>query len=144
MHDRPTVHELLGALQRFLDEDVVPATDGRRQFLARVAANVARMVDRELEHEDAQLAAEWSRLCGILGDQPAPPGRAALRQAIVARTQDLCERIRRGDVDGDGPPRRAVVEHLRATVRDKLLVANPKWLGTAAGDASAGGGTPAA
>ena len=55
MQDRPTVHELLDALGRFLDEEIVPATDGRRQFLARVAANVARMVDRELAAEETQL-----------------------------------------------------------------------------------------
>ena len=77
MQDRPTVHELLDALGRFLDEEIVPATDGRRQFLARVAANVARMVDRELAAEDTQLVEEWSRLQTLhavaTGSPPSDP-----------------------------------------------------------------------
>lgn len=129
MQDRPTVHELLEALGRFLDEDIVPATDGRRQFLARVAANVARLVDREVAQEDEQLAAEWARLGALLGPPPArePGGRAAMRAAIGEATGQLCERIRAGLAD-DGPVRAVVLDHLRSTVREKLLVANPAWL----------------
>jgi hypothetical protein len=132
MHDRPTAHELLTALQRFLDEEIVPATDGRRQFLARVAANVARMLDREIEGEETQLAAEWRGLDAVLGAASAPAGRAELRAAIARRTEELCDRIRSGEADEESPFRRAVLDHLRGTVRDKLLVANPAWLGPAA------------
>ncbi|HZR80857.1 MAG TPA: DUF6285 domain-containing protein [Candidatus Binatia bacterium] len=128
MHDRPTAHELLTALQRFLDEDVVPATEGRRQFLARVAANVARTVDRELASEEEQLRAEWRGLDALLGVEPEPATRADLRAAIARRTESLCARIRAGDADGDTPFRETLFAHLRATVRDKLLVANPAWL----------------
>lgn len=127
MQDRPTIHELLDALGRFLDEEIVPATDGRRQFLARVAANVARLVDRELAHEDEQLEAEWRRLVAILGPAPRPDGRDALRAAIAGATDRLCERIRAGEAD-DGPVRDAVLDHLRRTVREKLVVSNPAWL----------------
>jgi Domain of unknown function (DUF6285) len=138
MHDRPTVHELLTALHRFLDEEIVPATEGRRQFLARVAANVARMIDRELAGEEEGLRAEWARLDGLLGvEEDLPEAREALRKAIVRRTEALCERIRAGVADDDTPFRRALVAHLRETVREKLLAANPAWLGTAAGPAAA-------
>jgi hypothetical protein len=134
MHDRPTVHELLGALQRFLEEDVVPATDGRRQFLARVAANVTGMIDRELAHDDERLRAEWQRLAALVPGEPSPGGgdgpatQAELRDAIARATEVLCARIRAGDADDEGAFRRAVLDHVRATVRDKLLVANPRWL----------------
>jgi len=131
MQDRPTVHELLESLGRFLDEEIVPATEGRRQFLARVAANVARLVDRELACEDAQLDDEWRRLRaipGLLGEGTEPTGREGLRRAIADGTAELAKRIRSGEVDGDGPLRAAMLDHLRRTVRDKLVVSNPAWL----------------
>jgi len=131
MQDRPTVHELLEALGRFLDEEIVPGTEGRKQFLARVAANVARLVDRELASEEPQLDDEWRRLRGIPGlvaGGAEPTGRVALRRAIAAATADLAGRIRSGEVDVEGPRRAAVLDHLRRTVREKLVVSNPAWI----------------
>lgn len=128
MQDRPTWEELLDAVRQFLEHDVVPALDGPRRFHARVAANVLAIVTRELTLEEEQLRAEWERLGSVLGDSvPPPAGRAALRAALRERTAQLCERIRRGDAD-DGPWRDAVWQHVRATVREKLAVANPRYL----------------
>jgi hypothetical protein len=44
----PTTSELLAAVREFLADDVMPATEGRLQFHARVAANVLAQVEREL------------------------------------------------------------------------------------------------
>ena len=49
------VDELLEAVREFLTNDVMPSTDGRVSFHARVAANVVAIVEREL----AQPAREW-------------------------------------------------------------------------------------
>jgi len=127
MQDRPTVAELLDAVRGFLEKDAVDGLDGTAKFHARVAANVLAIAARELELEPAQLAAEWQRLAALLGSLPAPADLAALRQATRERTEALCERIRNGDADG-GPFRDAVLAHVRATVREKLAVANPKLL----------------
>ncbi len=127
MQDRPTVAELLDAVQGFLEKDVIAALDGTAKFHARVAANVLAVVGRELEMEPAQLAAEWQRLDALLGSAPTPGDLAALRQGVRARTEQLCERIRRGDADA-GAFRDAVLAHVRATVCEKLAVANPKLL----------------
>ena len=62
MQDRPTIPELLTAVTHLLDEEVVPNLSGSRQFYGRVAANVLRIVMRELEHGEEQSAAEWQRL----------------------------------------------------------------------------------
>ncbi len=143
MQDRPTVHELLESLGRFLDEEIVPATEGRRQFLARVAANVARLVDRELASEESQLDDEWRRLRAIPAlapDAAEPAGREALRAAIAGATADLARRIREGEVDADGPLRSAVLDHLRRTVRAKLVVSNPAWLAADEGTPATPGG----
>ena len=123
MQDRPTQDELLAAVEKFLDEQIVPNIEGARGFHARVAANVIRTVRREIEREEEALDREWAGLDALLGPAQRPPSRAALREALAQRNEDLCRRIREGDAG------RAVVDHVRAAVRDKLLVTNPGWVG---------------
>jgi ketosteroid isomerase-like protein len=48
MHGRPTAAELVAAVADFVESDVRGATDGQVNFHARVAANVLRIVEREL------------------------------------------------------------------------------------------------
>ena len=67
MNDRPDVAELLAAVERFLEESAVPALEGPAKYHARVAANVVRIVARELETEDEHLAREWDGLTALLG-----------------------------------------------------------------------------
>jgi len=125
VNDRPTGPELLREVERFLEREVVPRLDGPRRYHARVAANLVAIVAREIETEEAQLAAEWQRLGALLDLREAPPAqRAALREAVRERTQALAERIRRGDAD-QGAWRDEVVAHLRRTVADKLSVSKP-------------------
>jgi hypothetical protein len=127
MQDRPTYDELLAAVERLLDEEIVPNSEGARRFQARVAVNVIGIVRRELEREEEHLAAEWAGLDELLGTAERPEGRVALREALRARTAELCQRIGRGDADG-GPFREALLAYVRRTVRDKLLVSNPNWI----------------
>ncbi len=127
MQDRPTYDELLAAVERFLDDEIVAKGEGATRFHGRVAANVLRIVRRELAREDEQLVHEWAGLDALLGRAERPEGRAALRDALGQRNAALCERIRRGDADA-APFRDAALSHVRQTVRDKLLVTNPGWL----------------
>ena len=125
MNDRPTGVELLRAVERFLEQEVVPVLDGPRRYHARVAANVVAIVAREIETEEAQLLAEWERLGALLALREDRPGaRDRLRDAVGARTRALVERIRRGDAD-QGAWRAELVAHLRCTVADKLAVSRP-------------------
>ena len=61
--EKPTVRELLEAVQKFLERDLLPELEGVRRFHARVAVNVLGIVQRELA------LAELSSL--ILGTPPA-------------------------------------------------------------------------
>ena len=125
MHDRPSALELLEAVRRFLQDDVVEALDGHLKYQARVAANVTAIVAQELRCEDRHLAGEWQRLSHLLSDDAsAATDREALRQALHARNEELSRRIRAGDADA-GRWRADVIAHLRQTVRDKLEVAKP-------------------
>ena len=132
MQDRPTALELLEAVRGFVEADVVPVLEGRRRFLALVAANVLGIVGRELAGEEEALLAEWERLGRLLGDETVPPPArlATLRTGVQERTASLAERVRRGEADV-GPRAEATRAHVRETVREKLRVANPRYLGAA-------------
>jgi hypothetical protein len=110
-HDRPTSVELVEAVREFLERDVMSATEGRVQFHTRVAVNVLGMVQRELE----------------LGPEQAAAHRQRLDALGFADEGELAAAIRRGDVDDRYDEIKAAVA---ATVRDKLTVANPKYLDT--------------
>jgi hypothetical protein len=136
MQDRPTALELLAAVRDFITRHVVPALDGSRRFHARVAANVLAIVERELRDADAQLREEWAGLRALCvsgadvatPDDDVPPGDpAVLRAAVAALNADLAARIRNGDADA-GAFREVVLRHLRATIDDKLRIANPGYL----------------
>jgi len=127
MQDRPNYDELLTAVERFLDDEVVAKSEGALRFNGRVAANVIRIVRRELENEEASLAREWDSLAELVGEAPRPRDRDALRAVLVQRNEALAGRIQAGDTD-ERDFREAVVKHLRQTIHDKLTVTNPGWL----------------
>lgn len=127
MQDRPTFDELLAAIEHFLDTEIVPNVPGSRGFHARVSANAIRIIRRELQMEDEQLAAEWEGLDAILGAAEAPAGRAALRSGLLQRNQELCEIIRSGEAD-KGALAGQITAHVRSVVADKLRVTNPDLL----------------
>ena len=123
MNDRPTVTELIEAVRKFIEDDVVPSAGGAQKYQARVAAHVLSMVERELASQDRHLHAEWERLSALLEDDaPFPESRKEQEAGIRTRTEALVERIREGDADA-GPFRTALFAHLRETVDEKLEVA---------------------
>ncbi len=111
-HDLPDAGELLDAVREFIERDVIPVLEGRRRFHALVAANVVAMVERELRLGPAQATAHAERLARL----------------GVADEADLARAIRAGDLADRAAEVREVV---RATVADKLRVANPGYLGEA-------------
>lgn len=124
--DRPTAAELVEAVREFLDE-ARAALDGRLAFHARVAANALAIVERELRTDPAVAAAEHDRLRALLGHDGE----------LATLERELATRIRDGSLD----ERVAEVgAHVRASVRDKLAIANPAHL--AATEAGADGDVP--
>ncbi len=129
MGDRPTKLELLEAVRRFLDEDLVPELEGVRRFHARVASNALGIVAREIEHEAESLPALYSAIAALLNrSEPATTLMefAEIDRAIDALEAELCERIRAGDADA-GPFRSEVLTYLRQSVRERLAVSNPGY-----------------
>jgi hypothetical protein len=127
MADRPTKLELLEAVQKFLDSELLPELEGVRRFHTRVASNVLGIVRRELALEGEQLPERFARLAGLLERSDAPPSDPqALAQAIEALETEVCERIRAGDADA-GAWRDALLRHLQADVRERLAIDNPRY-----------------
>src|SRR5438874_12780467 len=92
MQDRPTAVELLEAVREFLEQDVMPAVEGRVRFHTRVAVNALGMLERELRLGPELAAAERARLGALLGHD-------ADRDAL---TEELAGGIRDGSLDRRG------------------------------------------
>jgi hypothetical protein len=127
MNDRPTVDELLRGVELLFDDQLIPALDGSRKYNARVAANVIRIVRRQLALEEQQLEAEWRGLDVLLEPMQRPPSLDVTRAAFARRNQELSDRIRQGDADS-GDYRALVFAHLRDVIHAKLEVSDPGWL----------------
>jgi len=113
--DRPSAEQLVVAVREFLERDVMGATEGRVNFHTRVAVNVLNIVARELELGRGFAAEERARAAALLGHDG--DARALERELAAA--------IRSGALDDRADQVRA---HVRATVREKLLIANPGYL----------------
>jgi aminoglycoside phosphotransferase (APT) family kinase protein len=113
VHDRPTMTELVGSVREYLERDVM-AVEGRVGFHARVAARVLAMVERELALGPEQARAEHARLAALLGAD------GAIRDLTV----ELARRIRADEIAATD---RATLDAVRASVRSKLAVTDPKY-----------------
>jgi hypothetical protein len=107
-HDAPSAGELVEAVREFLERDVMASTEGRVRFHARVAARALTIVERELSSADTMAVAHAQRLAALGFDSEA----------------ELAAAIRSGACDGRWGEVAAAV---RATVADKLAVANPDY-----------------
>lgn len=111
LHDVPTAAGLVEAVREFLERDVLPSVEGRVQFHTRVAINVLGMVEREL----------------ALGADQAARHQSGLAALGVSSEAELAELIRGLDPDDDRLD--GIADFVRQTVRAKLDVANPRYLG---------------
>lgn len=133
MYDRPSARELIEAARQHLETQIIPMARGTQHklyFQTLVAANVLRIVERELALGTQQRRDHWARLDAILGAQPLPPSDAAIDAGLRERNQRFCAAIRAGDYDRDAQ----VFAHLKAFASEQLAVANPRFLATLAAE----------
>ena len=109
-HGRPTAAELVAAVTEFLESDVRGATEGQVNFHARVAANVLRIVERELTGESTTAP----------GESTPAPGEST----PATDERELVAAIRDGGFDGRDAE---VMTALRTLVYDRLAVAHPGY-----------------
>jgi hypothetical protein len=99
----------VAAVAEFLSERVLPAVDGDLRYLVLVSVNALGAVEREL----------------AAGDGPSRRHVARLHGLSCADDAQLAAKIREGNLGAQDP---RVLEAVRATVRDKLAVADPRLL----------------
>ena len=117
MQDRPTSRELLDAVAELLEETLMPATDGVVRHQARVAANLCRIVQREIAGGAELDARESELLAAVLGPS------AARATDSLALSQELQDRLLAGDPELEGRAWPALLE----IVRGKLAIAKPGY-----------------
>jgi hypothetical protein len=115
-HDRPDATELIETVREFLHEKLLPTMTGHAAFETRIAANLLAIALRELEHGPRAAEAARERMARIIG-------RDGTMDDLEAA---LVQRIRAGDL---GIASEGLRAHLREAVRDRLAIANPKYLG---------------
>jgi Domain of unknown function (DUF6285) len=106
LYGRPTAAELVAAVADFLDDDVRSATEGQVNFHARVAANVLRIIERELTDDSA---AEVTDRLADLG---------------FTDEAQLAAAIRTGTLDDRAAE---VLPILRTLVRHRVQIAHPGY-----------------
>ena len=136
MQERPNKLVLLTAIARFLNEEARPAlADPRLAFRALIAANLASIVASEMMSDDDHLVSELTRLRAIFekgqdqtgpdaAGSPIPERTDARRAEVLALNTRLAHALRAADGAID---QASVASHLRATLRDKLSVDNPRF-----------------
>lgn len=117
MQYRPTVSELLSDVAALLEDEVLDAVDGPLQHRVRVAANLVRMVEREVRLGPAADAAERERLALVLGDFDSD---------LKTLRNRLADRLAEPESLGL-PWERAIYDALRATVRADLAISKPGY-----------------
>jgi len=113
-HDSPTAAELVEAVREWLEHSVVAGAQAPDPFHVRVAANVLAIVEREI----------------VLGPDQAERHRRRLARLGQPSDRALAEAIRAGSLDHRLDEVRELVWD---SVRDKLSVANPRYLERAEG-----------
>ena len=112
----PTLDELLASVRDFLHRDVMGATAGRLNFMARVAGNSLDIVRREVAAGPELRLQEQQRLQVLLGcDGQLPELRWRLVYALRNNDRTLDEK--------------QLTEYLRFAVVNQVAIDQPKYSG---------------
>ena len=114
--DMPRIDELVMSVRDFLREDVMKATHGRTQFLARVAGNSLDIVLRDLAVGDRHRKRQVARLRTLLDEDG---DLDALRRSLVGRL-----RANRMPLDHPG-----LADYLREAVVNQVAIDQPTYSG---------------
>jgi len=114
--DMPRIDELTLGVRDLLREDVMAASEGRLQFLTRVAANALDIVLRELSIGPEHRRREHQRLRDLLGKDDE---LETLRWQLVTALRDATMPLNSPEL----------AEHLRATVVNQIAIDQPRYSG---------------
>jgi len=114
--DMPRADELLQRSREFLRDSVMPETQGRTSFLARVTGNALDIVLREFELGPATRQAEQIGLESVLGKSGE----------VEALRWELVDALRSGVMPLNTP---GLADHLRNSVAAQIAIDQPRYTG---------------
>jgi aminoglycoside phosphotransferase (APT) family kinase protein len=114
--DMPRLDELVTSVRDYLRNDVMNATKGRTNFLARVAGNSLDVVLRDLAVGEKHRARQRERLREVLGETG---DLETLRRSLVMR-------LRENSIALDHP---GLAEYLREAVVNQVAIDQPSYSG---------------
>ena len=115
MQDRPTAQELLATIAELLEGEVLHALEGPLQHQVRVAGNLSRILEREIELGAENEEREVALLSEVLGEDAAGRDARALSQELVDRL----------NAAHDDQLERRALRALVEIVRGKLAIDKP-------------------
>lgn len=133
MQYEPSAEELLAAIAELLEDELLPALPDALKHKCRVAANLARILERQERLGPAAAARERDRLRALVadgGDTNPEDGGPDDTDDAVELSRRLAARIREDDDPGFRP---RAWDALVAIARDDLAIAKPghdAWEGT--------------
>jgi aminoglycoside phosphotransferase (APT) family kinase protein len=114
--DMPRLDEIVSSVRDYLRHDVMAATGGRTQFLARVAGNALDIVLRDFAVGREHRARQVSHLRAVLGEDG---DLEALRRALVKRLRE----------DGMALDHPGLADYLREAVVNQVAIDQPTYSG---------------
>ena len=115
-HEMPRINELLASVTDFLRGDIMSATEGRTNFLARVASNSLDIVSRDLSLGNRARANELQRLREYFSS----------KGSLDELRWNLVDGLRDGTVPLND---KELNDHLRQTVVNQVAIDQPRYSG---------------
>ena len=128
MNNLPDAAGLLRIARAALEAELKPLATGQARYTLAMISNAMAIAAREAERGERDAREALSRLENLYGETPRELHGAALVEGIAAYERRLAADIRAGAFDESSDRRRAMLEHLRESVRARLAISNPKYL----------------
>lgn len=119
MREQPTGESLLQCARDVLKNNVLPLLQGDAKRDVLMVMNAMSIAQRELQQGTAFEDEEQQSLAAVLGEPVFDVAQA---------NRELAARIRAGVADPETAERAAVLSHLRAVGKNRLMASNPKIL----------------
>lgn len=130
MNNLPGATDLLRIARETLLSELRPLVPAHARYALAMVANAMAISARETEAGDAPAVAALARLDALYERPARNPAGDALRQALAGADRELIADIRSGRFDEGRSQHDALIEHLRASVKARLTISNPKSLDT--------------
>ena len=128
MNNLPDGAELLQIARETLLSELRPLLGENARYTVAMIANAMAIAARETEAGEAPAREALARLNALYDETASDLSGAKLSEALANSERRLARDIRSGRFDEEDEKHRAMLDHLRQSVAERLWVSNPKSL----------------